>query len=145
MEFARSRNAGMLWPPPGESRLLLKKSLVGEPFRSKGPNNGAKEMDTRKLAVKRRQIPHAFGGDNVGSLRSTKLASIGSRAELIRGPIKSLPSRKYDIATLMAIGKNGGLDSVVTKFSSHSIESKISQSSLGYPYLETLIPVTSPT
>jgi hypothetical protein len=89
------------------------------------------EADTAKKTIRKRQNPHQRGGSNTGSLRTPKKTSISISTERGWSAVKSLPSRKYDIATLMAIGKSGGTNSIVAKFSSHSVESKIHSSFLG--------------
>lgn len=83
-----------------------------------------KEMDASKRTLKKRQMPHQRGGSNTGSLRTPKNTHNYLGGERGWSAVKSLPSQKYDIATLMAIGKNGGMNSIVSRFSSHSVESK---------------------
>lgn len=91
---------------------------------SKEGNMKDKEMDTVKKTQRRRPIPHQRGGSNTASLRTPKNTSISFGGERGWSAVKSLPSRKYDISTLMAIGRSGGMDSIVARFSSHSVESK---------------------
>lgn len=81
-------------------------------------------MDANKRTLKKRQMPHQMGGSNTASLRTPKNTTNYFGSERGWSAVKSLPSRKYDIATLMAIGKDGGMNSIVARFSSHTAESK---------------------
>ncbi|KAK2766882.1 hypothetical protein FQN54_006196 [Arachnomyces sp. PD_36] len=87
--------------------------------------NNNKEMDTGKKTIKRRNAPHLRGGSNTGSLRTPKNTPNINGVERGWSAVKSLPNRKYDIATLMAIGKNGGTDSIIAKFSYQSVENNL--------------------
>lgn len=106
-------------------RALLMNSQARKSMETKPGSMRDKEVDTNKKTIRRRQMTHQRGPSNTGSLRTPKKSSNSISTERGWSAVKSLPSRKYDIATLMAIGKNGGMNSIVAKFSSHSVESKL--------------------